>query len=273
MTRICRLSQSLTIKRIWGARDLGQPNKPLESTLGSLARLSDPLALIMREKPKLKPYRGPLSAAQIAAGMNAAARNAHRLLNDAKLLLEHERFPSAASLAILAIEEDGKIPLLRTLALSNTSEDRADSWKDYRSHKKKNVAWILPQLAEQGARKLDELRPLVDEGSDHPVILDQIKQIGFYTDCYSEDHWSVPGEVVDKSLAEHIVGIAEILVNARTSEYTEREIELWIEHIQPVWKKDMNRMKQAVRDWARAIDAEGLNPEGSDGMEEFLKSK
>jgi ABC-type branched-subunit amino acid transport system substrate-binding protein len=53
-------------------------------------------------------YRGALSAAQIAAGMNAALRNARRLVKDARVLVETGAFPSAASLAILAIEEAGK---------------------------------------------------------------------------------------------------------------------------------------------------------------------
>jgi hypothetical protein len=55
-------------------------------------------------KKGLDQYRGSLSPAQIAAGMNAARENASRLLNDAKLLAQSERFASAAALAILSIE-------------------------------------------------------------------------------------------------------------------------------------------------------------------------
>ena len=39
-------------------------------------------------KDKLSWYNGELSAAQIAHGMNAACRNARRLADDAKLLLD-----------------------------------------------------------------------------------------------------------------------------------------------------------------------------------------
>jgi AbiV family abortive infection protein len=45
--------------------------------------------------------------------MNAAIANAQRLAEDAQLLLDAERFPSAASLAILALEEAGKVIILR----------------------------------------------------------------------------------------------------------------------------------------------------------------
>ena len=62
---------------------------------------------------KLDGYRGKLSSAQIADGMNAAVANARLLLEDAKFLLERMRYPTATSLAILAIEEDGKTALFR----------------------------------------------------------------------------------------------------------------------------------------------------------------
>jgi AbiV family abortive infection protein len=139
-------------------------------------------------KKKLDAYRGRLSAAQIAAGMNAAAKNARRLVEDAATLLAAGRFPTAASLATLAIEEAGKISILRMLALATSDAEAAEAWKDFRSHTRKNSAWLLPQLAATGARKLDDFRPLFDEASDHPFMLDQIKQLGFYTDCLGKAH-------------------------------------------------------------------------------------
>jgi AbiV family abortive infection protein len=219
---------------------------------------------------KLDAYRGPLSPAQIAEGMNAAVRNARRLLDDAKLLIENKRFPTATAIAILAIEEDGKTSLLRYLALSTSDDDVADAWKSYRSHTKKNFAWILPQLAKQGARKLEDLLPLVNKDSDHPFILDQVKQLGFYTDCLGKAHWSIPADVIDESLAKAIVSTAELLVNARSKEYGAKEIELWIEHVGPVWKKGMPWMKKAIVNWYAAMQAHGLEPEGENEMAGFV---
>jgi len=163
--------------------------------------------------------------------MNAAERNARRLLEDAETLLLARRFPSAASLAILSIEEAGKVSILRGLAVAKSAGDLAAAWKDYRSHTAKNVAWILPQLAASGARCLDDLRALYDETSDHPHVLDQLKQIAFYTDCLGQAHWTVPDEVVDGQLAEMLVGIARIFAKARV--HSARAVELWIEHIGP----------------------------------------
>ena len=187
-------------------------------------------------KTKLDTYRGRLSAAQISDGMNAAERNARRLLEDAESLLAAGRFPTAASLAILSIEEAGKVTILRSLGLSTSDADLAEAWRSYRSHTKKNAAWILPEVAASGARRLDELRPLFDENSDHPFVLDQLKQLGFYTDCLGEAHWAIPEEVIDRKLAEMLVSTARIFAQNRS--HPVREVELWIEHMGPVWKRD-----------------------------------
>jgi len=221
-------------------------------------------------KKKLDSYKGKLNAAQIAAGINAAIQNAKRLIEDASLLFEACRYPSAASLAILSIEESGKVSILRSLALARTSEDIADAWRDYRSHTKKNVGWLLPQLVGQGARKLDDFKPLFEESSDHPYVLDQLKQIAFYTDCLGEAHWSMPKEVIDESLAKLLIQIAKILSSDKYVSKT--EIELWIKHIGPVWKRAPSWMKQALCNWYREMQDAGLAPAGENEMEKFIKS-
>ncbi|QNI04780.1 AbiV family abortive infection protein [Halomonas sp. SH5A2] len=176
---------------------------------------------------------------------------------------------TACSLAALSIEESGKVSILRAMSLARDDNELKEEWKWYRSHTNKNVQWIFPQLVAEGARRLDDLRPLFDKDAEHPYILDQIKQLGFYTDCLSnKGHWSIPDEVIDGELADQLVSTAELLSSA--SPTSEREIELWVEHVGPVWKKDMNWMKRAVASWYEAMQQEGLKPDGENGMENFL---
>src|ERR1043165_9306013 len=92
-------------------------------------------------KKKLDAYKGRLSLEQIVAGINAAIHNARRLAEDARLLLESKRYPSAAALAILSIEESGKTSILRSLAFANNQEALIACWRNYRTHTKKNVSW------------------------------------------------------------------------------------------------------------------------------------
>jgi len=173
---------------------------------------------------QLNPYKGNLSLTQIAEGMNCATKNARRLADDAGILLENRRFPSAASLATLSIEESGKVVILRQFITASDNDERSNLWKEYRSHKKKNLNWILPDLVAKGARKLDDFLPIVDKSSDHPEVLDSLKQIGFYTDCLGSAHWSIPDEVVNEKLASILVKTANILAPER--EITVKELEL-----------------------------------------------
>ena len=86
----------------------------------------------------LAPYRGPLTIEQVAAGMNAATGNARRLAQDARLLLEHKRWPTAASVAALSIEESGKVVILRRFVTAN-DDDIKKLWKEYRTHTAKSM--------------------------------------------------------------------------------------------------------------------------------------
>ncbi len=207
---------------------------------------------------KLNSYKGNLNPGQIAEGMNAARRNAIRLVSDAKILLNSERFPSSAALSILAIEESGKASILRKFGSCKTDKDVIDTWKEYRSHTKKNILGIFPQKVIEGARKLDDFRPLFDEKSEHPFILDQIKQISLYTDCLGQAHWSEPNLVIDKGLAESLLFSAEIL--SANNEVTTREIELWIKNFRGIDHSDLLKSKEALLHWYYDMQAEGLLP-------------
>ena len=116
---------------------------------------------------RLRWFSGALSPEETAAGMNAARRNARRLARDAKRMLETGSFATAAALAILAVEESGKVSILRGLSTASGETNRRDLWKDYRSHTSKNTGWILPELAAKGARTLEELRLATDRDGEH----------------------------------------------------------------------------------------------------------
>jgi AbiV family abortive infection protein len=194
---------------------------------------------------KLGQYKGRLNAAQVAEGINAAIENAKRLADDAALLLEAGRFPTAASLAALAIEEAGKDAILRQLALAHDDKGAAEAWREYRSHTRKNVMWVFVDLVASGARKLDDFAPIFDPTSDHPDVLDQVKQLGFYTDCLGKAHWSCPAIVVNEGLAHALVRTAKVL-SSSTDTVTVREIELWIEHLGPVWSRHPSWRERAL---------------------------
>jgi AbiV family abortive infection protein len=217
---------------------------------------------------KLDAYKGNLTAEQIAEGMTAASKNASRLVVDAEALLARGSAATALSLAALAIEEAGKVSILRALAVAKTDDEVRSCWKDYRSHTRKNAAWILPELVANGACELEQFRPMFVDNADHTSVLDNLKQLGFYTDCLGKAHWSCPVDVIDAELVQQLVSVAKIL--SHPSEHSAREVALWIEHIGPVWKQDMAWMKQALLNWQDAMYREGLSKTRAAEMSEFI---
>lgn len=204
-------------------------------------------------------YHGPLTPAQAAAGIQAAIQNAGDLLSDAELLLENKGWQRAAALAILSIEEMGKIEILRGLLLARDERELKESWIRYRSHTKKNVLWILPQFVAKGARRLEHFRPAYDESSDHGKLLDSVKQLAFYSDACGKCHWSAPREVVDMALAEGITKTAKLLVGGSAYAFTtEAELEIWCKHMRSVWKGDMNEMKKSLLACYAEAEAKGV---------------
>jgi len=209
----------------------------------------------------LHSYKGKLNYKQIVDGMNVANRNAIRLVEDSQILFDAKRYASAASLAILSIEESGKKGVLRRLALAINDEEISSVWKDYRTHTKKNILWLMPQLIAEGARRLDDFGSLFINEAEHPYILDQVKQISFYTDCLGKAHWSEPSLVVDEKLAAFLIRIAKMLISDRETE--EKEIELWVKHMGPVKGNNYGAQKEALLHWFAELKELGLLPKGT----------
>jgi AbiV family abortive infection protein len=196
---------------------------------------------------KLDAYSGPLNTRQAAAGIEAAVNNARALLNDAQMLFRAKRWPRAASLAVLAIEEAGKIPLIRELLVLPESEVKT-AWRNYRSHSEKNVLGAFAEHVESSPN-IEDFRPLYDKDSDHPRVLDAVKQLGFYSDCLAQCHWSVPSEVVGEELAQSLLATAKALIpSGESAMQSASELELWVKYLRPVWRKDMPSMKRALID-------------------------
>jgi AbiV family abortive infection protein len=207
-------------------------------------------------KKPLNQYTGFLSASQTAHGINAAALNARRLAEDAQLLHDAGRFPSAASLAILALEELGKSTILRQLFLANSEKELAEQWRRYRKHTQKNYFALMPDLMGRGAAKLYDLKELfAKEGELHRATYDTVKQLGFYTDCCGIAHWSIPSEVIDGTLAAFLVSLATALSKEKQP-VTTKELDLWKFHM------SAGCTQTNLLRWCSAMVEAGLKPPG-----------
>jgi len=93
---------------------------------------------LMQKKRAVSQFFGYITPRQAAAGIEAALTNAQSLCADAQLLLKRERWSRAAALSILAIEEAGKVSIIREIPLARNSDDLKLAWRSYRTHSKKS---------------------------------------------------------------------------------------------------------------------------------------
>lgn len=213
-------------------------------------------------------YQAALSPSDVVAGMNAALRNARRLVSDAELLLSAGRWPTAASLAILSMEEAGKIVVLRRMAITSHPAGLKAAWKDYRSHqaKLKGPIGINPE----GKSMADPtvLATAVQEHAQLVAGLDVLKQSGFYTDCIPSDKgqpiWEEPARKITEEQARELVACARLVTPK--SDVSLRDVELFVEHLGPVW--GTAAMTAGWRKWVGAMDSEGLLPVTRDEIED-----
>lgn len=210
-----------------------------------------------------KQYKGKLDPKSAAEGINLGNENANSLLQDAELLFNNQRFERCVALSILAIEESGKASIIRAILLTDDPKDLKKEWQNYHRHTEKNLSWIVPELIAKGARQLEDLRPMVDSNSDHGQTLDNLKQLSFYTDIFSSKKWSIPSKVIDEDLAKTILTIAKVMVKKdKGSMTTEKELELWVKHLKPVWKQEMLKMKQALINCYNEAETLGIIEKG-----------
>jgi AbiV family abortive infection protein len=175
----------------------------------------------------------------------------------------------AASLAILAIEEAGKVSLIRELLVLPDS-DLKMAWRRYRSHTEKNVIGSFFDHV-NASPNLEDFRPLFEKTNDNPRVLDAVKQLGFYSDCLGSCHWSVPAEVVNEPLAQSLLLTVRTLIpTGECAMQTAPELELWVKHLRPVWGREMPAMKRGIIDcYQEASDSGVLR--GGHTVEEMVR--
>lgn len=220
---------------------------------GLMSDGDDPLRL------EARPYRGRLSAEQLAEGMTAANHNAARLLGDALSLQDAGRHVSATALAILAVEETAKEEILR--ALATWPAEAKVFWRAFESHKQKGdlaaVAWLDEStgIFAKLAMLLALATGAVGQGMDHA------KWRALYVDCLESRTgitWWRP-ELFDANVAGALIQTAQRVVSRRVIRGD--EVRILIKHVAPVAGGSWDELNQAQARYIREVVDLGLRPQ------------
>jgi hypothetical protein len=151
------------------------------------------------------------------------------------------------------------------LAFAATQEQRAAEWRRYRKHTAKNFLAVMPDLVRNGARRLSDLAGLFTSDTDtERSTYDTVKQLGFYTDCCGDAHWSIPDAVIDEALATSLVAWALRLTKEKPP-VTAQELEIWALHMRN------GCTRENILKWCEDMVAAGrMTSEDAAGMQKFL---
>lgn len=182
----------------------------------------------------MKSYRAVPDS--ILAGVEGCWRNSFELLRGADLLLHGGRFPPALSLAVLALEEIGKMVHIDSLVFAKEGDERDEAFQRvFRSHPRKlealrgfpdflaYLATFKPKWAEDHTY-VQQLRSV--EVEFHRQLanvkallrltvlsdLDQWKQRGFYTGLNPKGNAEAPSDAIDEVKARTVVAFSGMIV-------------------------------------------------------------
>ena len=187
-------------------------------------------------------FRGALTRAGAESGIRALHENAARLARDARLLADARRYPSAAALAAMALDEIGRIPLLVALHAVDGNSRLAELWRRFREHRH-DFPWAIFQTG--APQRLT---------SDINTALAFMRSIGNIVECLGPGNWAEPARLIQPGLAEELVATAELIC---LNPMSTRGITVWLETSRslPSDCGPANALKQL----RAALEAAGLN--------------
>jgi AbiV family abortive infection protein len=155
--------------------------------------------------PELKDTR--LSPSEMGRGILVANRNARRLLGDGILLYEGARYPSAAALAVLAMEEAAKWSTLLQVTIAQDEKQIRETWRLHTLH--------VPKLT-RALRAL--MGALEASGGDRATLPDTelakamnaLKLSCIYSAFVNGRRWIDPMQVCDRDECHNHLSVALI---------------------------------------------------------------
>ena len=156
---------------------------------------------------------------QIEAARVKIRENAGELIEEAKLLFQHERYARSYCLAHLAIEELAKIPMIVTAGVKLAAGESVN-WnklgKRLSDHRRKiNMIHIENYMASDFQLDNGDLTKLISDREELTPKLNATKNASLYADFWG-DSFEKPSEIFNRDLAQKRITDAKEL-------YAERE--------------------------------------------------
>lgn len=146
-----------------------------------------------------KKYNGKLTLKQISEGIYFCIENALNIFGDAYILIKANRFPRALSLLLIAIQEAGKVNILKNMLTISAGEQKRwkEEWQKFRKHEVKNSLGQSIEISSEfqdspGEAFWQQLLYINYFASAR----EKVRQLGLYIDYIADDKkWWFPNEI------------------------------------------------------------------------------
>lgn len=192
------------------------------------------------------------STEQMSNGITLCLENASNLIEEAGILFNKKKYARTLSLAILSLEELGKIVLLtESVSFTKNRNDRIkEFFKDFRSHITKRKDSIIPlyvelyniglskgneieKIAKRAVKTYKSLMSTVDKLptkiknillEEKNVDVEELKLMGFYVD-YNGSEFTSP-DIIDKEIAFYFLHLSEQMLKKYDKYWSKEKEEL-----------------------------------------------
>ena len=166
---------------------------------------------------------------KLEIGFKYCHENARQLIEDAKLLFKHKKYPRAVALAIIALEEYGKAELLIQLASGPITKEDLDIFikETFYSHYEKQKAGCKEEFLRTMKGKTDIWYQI----SNNPKFFESKKWSSLYVSIDRGLNFKTPSVMTEKIAKDYIAFVArkiyELTIDEALGSLTEmREIYL-----------------------------------------------
>lgn len=148
------------------------------------------------------------------------------------------------------------------MALATTVDEWRICWRDFANHTAKSAQWTVPFLVKQ-AKTPEALFAAFGTDRD-PVLLDSLKQFGFYLGCYGRAHWAEPDHVIEKEQAEPVLYAARAISAGSTPSALDSPtaVQCWSEALRGCFRCTAVVANNRVVEFLKTARREGMGLEG-----------
>lgn len=194
-----------------------------------------------------KRYNGKLTIEQISEGIYFCIENATNIFGDAYILIKANRFPRALSLLLLAIQEAGKVNILKNMTMIPTKNQKLwkKEWKNFRKHETKDFLGHDIKTSSEFNDSPGEYfwQQLLDKTNNFVPEREKVRQLGLYIDYIPSDKkWWSPNEINNKMVKMAESEVTKILYKLQM----EKEIGFFSAKALKIYREEFNNFHPEI---------------------------